>query len=136
MPRFITLTEVYEQLMSESSSLRKDAAVLTEGAQGVMRLRNNAMVDIFVTESDIKEHAKFAETMAIQDRSQKFHALEALILDIMKERVNLCDTLHGVRIATEFSFKDVIPYRITVAKLIQDAELAKSESLEDSQGVV
>lgn len=62
MPQFITLTEIYQKLISENAEIEKDSRLVNEAAEGVVRLRNTAMVDVFITESDIKNSPNFDQS--------------------------------------------------------------------------
>ena len=133
MPQFITLTEIYQKLISENTEIEKDSRLINEAAEGVVRLRNTAMVDVFITESDIKNSPNFDQVMRIQNPAEQKEAIEALILEVMRERVEKCDTMCGVRINMPFSYNDVIPYRFSIAKLISDYAASRSENSESEE---
>ena len=133
MPQFITLTEVYQKLISQNAEIENDSRLVNEAAEGVVRLRNTGMVDVFITESDIKNSPNFDQVMQIQNPAEQKTAIEDLILEIMRERVEKCDSMCGVRINMPFSYNDVIPYRFSIAKLINDYAASRSENSDSEE---
>lgn len=129
MPKFITLTEVYEELMMAKPAPAKEDAVITEGFEGVFRFRNNAMIDVFITESDLKNDVEFADVMDNPNREGRIQALQELIVKIIRERFEKCDSTLGVRISAEVKFSDVLTYRTTLNKIIEEYD-AKSAGIE------
>lgn len=134
MPTFLSLTDVYDSMIKGEQpvpEVNTERQVLLEGMlEGVIRYRANAIVDSFITEEDVMAHSEFEEVMNISDPYQKQKALNQLIMDVIREKIEETTGQResdNLRIQTAYDMKDVEFYRTSPQAIISKHQENKEE---------
>ena len=135
MPKFITLTDIYEQIMGKNSSVQSESL---DGVKpdGVLSLKVMGNLDIFINENDIKNNEHFLTIMKMQNKDERFNELLKLSIDIMKDRLQKCKTMcsemWGVELNIQISNTDIQDIKMYRDPLYNVIATFDSENSEDT----